>query len=167
MRRLALAFVVLASSSVAALVACSSDTTTSSNTDAGTIKPDSGGTDSGGGGDSGGGSDAGSDAPAALNGCTGFLDRTAPSAARDITWSLAVGTDPTRCMRIKAGQSVTWTGSFVSHPLAAQGGATPNPITSSGDDGGGSVTIAFPTAGDYGYVCTIHASMTGVIKVEP
>ena len=160
MRKLAFAFTVLASTT-AALLACSSSTTTSSGSDAGTPAPDSGGGDSGGGGDGG----------ATINGCTTFTDHTATSDARGIAWSLATASDPNRCMTIKVGQSVKWTGSFVSHPLGAQGGTTPNPITSSGattdDAGQSSATIAFPSAGNYGYVCAIHASMTGVIQVVP
>lgn len=164
MRRLPLVLSVLASTT-AALLACSSDTTTST-LDAGTPKPDSGGGTDSGGTDSGGGGDSATP----LNGCTTYVDLTAAGAARTITWALPLS-DANKCMKVKTGQSVTWTGSFTSHPLAPQGGTTPNPITSSGattnDAGQSTATITFANAGDYGYICSIHASMIGAIQVVP
>lgn len=116
--------------------------------------------------DSGGG-DAGSDAPTpppVVNGCTSFVDAT--GGAAEITWDLSVGTAPGRCLKIREGQSVTWTGSFTSHPLKASGGTTPSPIVN-GQPGDTDVTIQFDAAGVYGYVCEIHGSMTGAIQVVP
>ena len=71
-----------------------------------------------------------------------------------------------RCVEIKAGQTVTWTGSFATHPLLADEGDKPNPI-STADTSGASATVTFPTAGTYGYKCQVHASMTGAVLVTP
>jgi plastocyanin len=60
---------------------------------------------------------------------------------------------------------VTWSGDFTVHPLGPFGGDTPNPITSAGATG--SVTIAFPTAGTFGYHCQVHAQLNGAILVVP
>ena len=160
MRKLAIAFSVVVSTT-AAFLACSSDKTTSTG-DSGTPTPDSGG----------GGPDAiGADTLAPINGCSTFTDRSNAADTRSITWDLSVASTPNHCMLVKVGQSVTWLGNFTSHPLGPLGGATPNPITGSGattnDAGQSSATIAFPSAGDYGYVCGIHASMTGAIRVVP
>ncbi|MBK6460288.1 MAG: hypothetical protein IPF92_04670 [Myxococcales bacterium] len=122
-------------------------------------------------GDGGGGGDAATDAatdappsPPVVNGCTSFVDATAVAAG--ITWDLAVGGAPGRCLKIKVGQSVTWAGNFTSHPLKASGGTTPSPIVN-GQQGDTDVTIQFDAAGVYGYVCEFHGSMTGAIQVVP
>ena len=78
------------------------------------------------------------------------------------------------CSKIKAGQSVTWTGNFSTHPLgpfddSVDGGVPSNssPVTSGSASGQGSVTITFPTPGTYGYWCTHHkTAMMGAIVVE-
>lgn len=166
MRKLAFLSAVIFSAT-AALLACSSDTTSSggTGTDGGASSDSGGGTDSGGGNDSGGGGkDAGSDAPVTLNGCTTFADHTAANDTRTLNWDVTIASSADRCMKIKAGQSVTWSGDFGVHPLAQAGGDTPSPI---GNGTGTSKTIQFPNAGDFGYVCTVHSTMRGVIQVVP
>ncbi len=71
-----------------------------------------------------------------------------------------------RCVEIKAGQSVTWTGDFATHPLAADQGDAPNPVASA-NLAGPSATVAFPTAGTFGFKCTVHSSMIGAVLVTP
>ena len=127
-------------------------------------------TSGGGGNDAGSGSDAANDtgaavdSGAALNGCTTFVDHTAAADPRALTWSLAISSSPDRCMKIKVGQSVTWNGSFTTHPLHDDGGDAPNPISASTSPTG---PIAFPAAGTFGYICGVHASMNGAILVVP
>lgn len=104
--------------------------------------------------------DAGGDSASAVNGCTTFADGTGDSSTRIITWDLGVGSLPARCLEIKVGQAVVWNGDLATHPLAASGGDTPNPIMDAD-------TITFPSAGTYGFVCTRHASMNGAIRVVP
>jgi plastocyanin len=94
------------------------------------------------------------------------VDSCAPAdfvAANQVDWTFAVSP---RCLQIKAGQTVTWNGSFTTHPLLADEGDTPNPI-STADTSGPSATVTFPTAGTFGFKCEVHASMTGAVLVTP
>lgn len=94
-----------------------------------------------------------------LNGCTTYTDRTADTAKREITWGFSVASTPEACMKIKVGQTVTWTGDLGQHPLGPKGGDTPTPITNAN-------TAKFDKAGTFGFVCTSHATMQGTIVVE-
>ena len=94
------------------------------------------------------------------------VDGCAPAdfvAANQIDWTFAVSP---RCVQIKAGQTVTWTGTFATHPLLADEGDKPNPI-STADTSAAAATVTFPTAGTYGFKCQVHASMTGAVLVTP
>lgn len=151
------------------LLACSDDATSS------TSSSSSGGTDGGGSSSSssssssGGSGDGGGDAATAVNGCTSFVDRSGAGDARVLTWTFGIAQAPERCMKIKAGQTVKFTSDgsaaadFSSHPLAAQGGDTPNPVTNV-DTSTGDVTFA--SAGTFGFVCSNHPAMLGAIQVE-
>ena len=134
---------------------CSSDTPAPTATDSGT-KSDTGSTpvDSG----------ADTSAPAALNGCAAadYVDRSAASADRTITWGF---NQTPKCMKIAAGQRVTFNGDFTQHPLIEKGGDTPNPFASPKGTGG-TRTVDFGPVGTYGYECAIHASITGAILVQ-
>ncbi len=74
-------------------------------------------------------------------------------------------------MKIKQGQSVNWNGDFGSHPIAAFGGDSPNPIDVNtafdNDAGSQTVTAAFPNVGTFGYHCEIHPAMLCAIQVVP
>ena len=144
-----------------ALVACSSSTTTGDGgTDSGTDStsppppppppPPPG--------------DSGTDAPVTpdppLNGCTTYVDLTADAAKREIPWDFPVTSAPEHCMKIKVGQTVKWNGNRNTHPLAASGGDSPNPITDAD-------TVTFPKAGVFGYICSAHPNMKGAIVVVP
>jgi hypothetical protein len=102
--------------------------------------------------------------PLVVQGCeeTAYVDRRAPAADRELAWILSIASDPERCMSITVGQSVVWTGNFNVHPLDPQGGDTPNPIT--GTETG---AVVFTTPGTFGYVCGVHPSMKGAIRVVP
>jgi plastocyanin len=100
-----------------------------------------------------------------IGGCTTFVDHTAdPTVA--LTWGFSITSQADHCSKIKVGSKVTWTGDFGTHPLASKDGDSGNPITSSGVNGG-SVEIDFPTAGTFGYTCTVHSQMIGAIEVVP
>ena len=80
--------------------------------------------------------------------------------------------DP-KCLRIQAGQTVTFSGSFAAHPLypsAARGSVRENPISGTGS--GTSRGFQFPSAGYYAYYCGVHgatddgSAMAGVVWVE-
>ena len=122
----------------------------------------------------------GSDAAVAitLNGCTAetFVDRTAADAERVVGFGGERGSGgfafAPKCLTIAAGQQVTFVGAFATHPLAAgvpgdtRGGSPGNPIplTSSGT----TVTVTFPRAGVFPYVCGMHGflGMNGVVVVR-
>jgi hypothetical protein len=93
-----------------------------------------------------------------------YVDRTAPSAIRQLAWNFGIVTDPTRCMQVKIGQTVTWVpdnpDGFSEHPLGVPGGDTSNPILFH-DNG----KVTFNTGGTFGYVCNVHSQMKGAIKV--
>ena len=108
---------------------------------------------------------AGDGSNSQLNGCTTYKDQTAGGGAITFPMVGAPMQYSPACVHIKAGQSVTWTGAFASHPLQPEGGAVPNPVTSV--QTGMTTTILFPTAGVYGYGCGIHGSMIGAIQVTP
>jgi hypothetical protein len=106
------------------------------------------------------GGDAGPDEAILLNGCESFLDRTAFEGAQELAWDYETGSRPSRCMRIRVGQAVCWVGNLDDHPLAPYGGDAPTPID-------GSECALFEAPGDYGYFCTLHPEMLGVIQVVP
>ncbi len=158
---------------VADLAACSSsDKPPASTSGIGTSGGTGGG--GGGGGGDGGGADGGADAsgtdaaPAPENGCTVFTDRTADTASRTLEWDLNIVTAPERCMKIKAGQTVTFGNGadagadFSSHPLVIylpKGGTAPTADQTTGQ-------ATFPAPALYGFACGIHPTMRGVILAE-
>jgi len=100
---------------------------------------------------------AGGDPVPELNGCLAYVDRTTPNADRTIVWDTSVAFAPERCMKIRVHQRVVFEGDFDSHPIEACGGDTPNPFSSTPQ--------LFSETGVFGYVCSIHAEMTGAIWV--
>lgn len=93
---------------------------------------------------------------AAFAGCAAYDDFSAAGAQREVTFA-SLEYSP-RCMKIAAGQSVTFTGSFSMHPLEqACGPASEIARTTSGTTG----SFRFDTPGEYGYFCTRHGTATG------
>jgi plastocyanin len=90
------------------------------------------------------------------------LVAAAPAAA-DVTITFptgpAAGPYVQNDVSIAAGESVTWTGGFLNHPLVSDNGLW----TDVAD--GGSFTHTYATAGTFPFHCRIHASMTGVVRV--
>ena len=165
----------------ASLGACSSDD--SGDDDASSSSSSSGGASSGGGGSSSGGtgssssggssgtisssssssSSSGSSGTAVLNDCTTFEDHSDSTDDVKIQWIQPVGAN--RCAKIKVGTKVIWDGDMVDHPLKPQGGDSGSPIVLTATNP--SAEFVFPTAGDFGYVCTKHPIMQGVVQVVP
>jgi plastocyanin len=122
--------------------------------------------------------DGGAGGTGTFNGCTAemFVDRSADGADRSVGFGGEGGSGgfsfAPKCIAIAAGQSVTFNGAFSSHPLtrgapgdlAAGAAGNPIPTTSTGT----TVTVAFPRAGTYPYVCGMHAflGMNGVVLVR-
>ena len=111
---------------------------------------------------------------ATFHGCTDdrFVDRTAPNASREVTFGPAQEYSPP-CLLVAAGQSVTFSGSFATHPLragpaptASLSGPPGNPIPSTNT--GMTVTMTFPAAGTWPYHCATHfaSGMAGVVRVR-
>lgn len=137
--------------------------------------------------DAGPGSDApssGSDAPAGdapadtpgdapaqptLNGCTDA--DFAAGTVIEFGGRLGASYEPP-CLRIAPGTAVTFAGDFTTHPLSR--GTPDNPSAGSPDSpiprvaAGTSKTIAFPIAGTYPFICTVHGGvgMVGAVRVQ-
>jgi plastocyanin len=90
-----------------------------------------------------------------------YQDRTAPDADRVLDWDFVIVGSPERCLKIAAGQSVQWVGSFATHPLGPDQGDVPNPVASHDANG----VVVFPSAGLFGYRCNTHFEMRGAIQV--
>jgi plastocyanin len=156
------------------LVHCGSSS--NNNTDAGN-GPDAGNTgDAGNGADAGnvdgGTTDGGPDTSCTADyaGCTTFEDHTASGDPRTITFGGTAGNAYVpKCMQVKVGQTVTFSGDFSFHPLQpACGPAIPSVSPVSATE----ATVTFDTAGNYGYFCTRHGTaagtgMAGAIEVVP
>ena len=146
------------------LAACSSSSSSPPpDTDSGAVAQSDGGVDAAVAVDSSK-ADA---APAPENDCTVFADHTADAAMRSIQWDIFVKGVPERCIKIKAGQVVTWidgagVADFNAHPLVIYlpgGGAAP-----AVDEATGKATFA--KAGLFGFACGVHPTMKGAVLVE-
>jgi plastocyanin len=93
----------------------------------------------------------------------GGVDISFPTSAAPMQYS-------NHCAKVKVGSSVTFAGSFASHPLGPSPGAPANtPIPSqSTDTDAGAVTFPVPNAGTFGFECGFHPSiMFGALQVVP
>jgi len=117
-----------------------------------------------------GGSGAEAAAPA-LNGCTTYTDMTAGQVT--IKWDESLASSEQRCIKIKAEQTVGFSGNFTTHPMKAAGGDSPSPFDDvenarsnpgTPEEGAG---FLFSKPGTYGYICGVHAAMTGAVLVVP
>ena len=137
----------------------------------GTGGSSAGGAGGGSGGSSAGGSsgDAGGGTFMAVAPCASASDYTEGSA---ITFAVVSYTP--KCLKVKAGTEVKFSGMFAGHPLSPskkRGDTTNNPIkeTSSGTE----ATFKFEKAGYYGFYCMFHGfsddgmNMAGVVWVTP
>lgn len=91
-----------------------------------------------------------------LNGCSTYAE------GNTVSWSMSAAA-PATCLKVKKGGSVTWSGDFGAHPLAPKGGDAPNPIAVV--TSGSPKSVTFDAVGTFGFVCTVHSSMTGAISV--
>ena len=108
-----------------------------------------------------------------FNNCTEakFIDATAATNT-NITFGTGGFVYAPACVTIGVGRSVTYQGSFSSHPLRtgtpdnSSAGSPNTPIHST--DTGTSLQVTFATAGDYPYYCNFHSSsgMAGVVRVR-
>lgn len=88
--------------------------------------------------------------------------RRAPGAPRQV-FIIDFGYDPPE-MRVKVGESVSWTQEgLVGHDVAFYG---TQPTGSGALSSGQSYVRTFSEPGRYMYVCTYHSEMRGVVTVE-
>ena len=159
----------LAGAIVVAAAACSdSDTGSSGSSGSSGEEGGAGGEggatgEGGGGGDGGGRVDAGGDAaPAApVNNCKTFDDRSGAGASRTIAWGFPLPAAD-RCVSIKAGQSVTFSGNFTQYRVAPSGGDKPNPLA---DFDPATPAVKFPAAGTFGFESPDAPALVGAIRV--
>jgi plastocyanin len=64
---------------------------------------------------------------------------------------------------IQAGGAVTWTFGPIHHTVTFTTAGSPESI---GELENGAASRTFPSSGSYGYRCTIHPSMTGLVHVH-
>ena len=76
--------------------------------------------------------------------------------------SIADGAFNPSTLKIAVGETVTWTLTNGTHTVVSDNGAWSSGSLSTG----GTFTHQFDTAGEFGYKCGIHSSMTGTIIVQ-
>ncbi len=101
-------------------------------------------------------------------GCVTFTDLTAAAADRTITFGGGSNTYVPKCVRVKLGQQVTFSGSFSSHPLRQSCGPV-NGVLQGASGSSASFTLD-QALGVFGYYCDQHGSpngsgMAGAIEV--
>lgn len=120
--------------------------------------------------------DSGSTAAPILHGCrvADYVDRSAGEDSDRIVVPRGTTGYTPLCISIRAGQSVTFSMNFTTHPLVAGiahgptvGATSPNPITA--QTSGTTYTATFAGPGYFPFNCRIHAhvGMVGVVRVVP
>ena len=102
--------------------------------------------------------------------CTTFTDLTGEAEPRIDFGGTFGQTYAPKCAQIKVGQTITFWGSFSSHPLDQACG--PRRVFKEDDPDIGFSSFTPGSAGVYGYYCTFHGTlagtgMAGAIKVVP
>jgi plastocyanin len=86
----------------------------------------------------------------------------APALAESITVSIDNFTFAPNELKLKVGDTVTWTNhDDIPHTVVSAG-----KFRSKTMDTDDSFSFTFAAAGDYKYFCSLHPHMTGMIKVE-
>ncbi|MBX7097600.1 MAG: hypothetical protein K1X89_07805 [Myxococcaceae bacterium] len=91
--------------------------------------------------------------------CSSFVDLTADAANRTITFGGGSERYSPACVRVRFGQTVTWSGSFGNHPLREACSPVPGGLTATS---GASHSVTFDKAlGVFGFYCDVHGSSSG------
>ena len=103
----------------------------------------------------------------AFAGCVSFTDATAAGADRTIHFQ-DYSYDP-QCLMIRSGQTVTFSGDFIRHPLTPSCGPE---LLLEYRDTGATAAFVLQSVGLYGYYCLDHGNpqgdvMSGAIEVVP
>jgi plastocyanin len=100
-------------------------------------------------------------------GCLTFVDLTDPAAVRTVHFPVGGNRYSPECIRVSAGQTVTFAGDFSNHPLVQECGPAAQVL---GASNGSSAAFPLSAPGTYGYYCMMHGSpsgsgMSGAIEV--
>jgi plastocyanin len=107
--------------------------------------------------------------PASVHGCSlGNATDLRADPSPDVAFS-SYSYSP-KCIRIAAGQSITFTGDFSFHPLVGGQNDVSDPQSPIGSTSSGLMkTVAFPAAGTFPFYCDEHVlsfGMTGAVFVD-
>jgi plastocyanin len=119
------------------------------------------------GADGGSAGEAGPACASDFAGCVTFTDATAPDADRTIAFQ-DYNYAP-QCLMVRAGQTVTFAGDFIRHPLTPSCGPE---LVLENRDSRPSAAFVLASVGVYGYYCLDHGNaqgqaMAGAIEVIP
>ncbi|MBX7113789.1 MAG: hypothetical protein K1X64_05585 [Myxococcaceae bacterium] len=93
-------------------------------------------------------------------GCVTFIDATANPSLREVNFGQNGNQYTPPCLRIRLGQTVTFSGGrFDSHPI--QQGCGPAPAITSIREGNARTFTFAQALGTYGYYCSAHGSAAG------
>jgi plastocyanin len=111
--------------------------------------------------------EAGAVCPSAFAGCVSFTDSTAADADRTVHFQ-DYDYNP-KCLMVRAGQTVTFSGDFIRHPLTPSCGPE---LLLEYRDTAASASFVMGAVGIYGYYCLDHGNpqgdvMSGAIQVVP
>jgi plastocyanin len=111
--------------------------------------------------------EAGLACQAAFAGCASFVDATAADADRTVHFQ-DYSYDP-KCLMVRAGQTVTFSGDFIRHPLTPSCGPE---LLLEFRDTTTAASFEMDAVGVYGYYCLDHGdpqgdTMSGAIEVVP
>jgi plastocyanin len=111
--------------------------------------------------------EAGEVCSAAFAGCSSFTDATAADADRTIHFQ-DYSYDP-QCLMVRSGQTVTFAGDFIRHPLTPSCGPE---LLLEHRDTSPTASFVMEAVGIYGYYCLDHGNpqgqaMSGTIEVVP
>jgi hypothetical protein len=114
---------------------------------------------------------------AAINGCDNpneFEADPDPSDPLFVDWADIYQADTPICLRIEAGDQVAWAvgqleghenETFATHPVVPTN--TPSPIAGKSTADDENYEVTFPTPGTFGFNCSNHPNMKGVVWVVP
>ena len=126
--------------------------------------------EAGGAGGSGpGGGAAGGGTSGGAPGCPGYAGCTTFTPASTVSFPNGNDRYTPKCLRLTAGQTVTFTGNFNSHPMHQACGPVAQAL---GEPAGSSAPFTLTVPGVYGYYCSQHgdstgSGMAGAIEVVP
>lgn len=96
--------------------------------------------------------------PSNFAGCGTWSDQTPGASNRTVSFPVAGNNYDPKCLKVKVGQNVTFSGTFASHPLTAD---CQEHAAMTNQASGGSAIFQFIKPGYYGYHCAFHGDSAG------